>query len=111
MRNGNSNVFKQGGLLSFPVGRFQGWFAGCARQVLGTLRPLLPRLYSISSSMREGPTQVQVTVAEVRYNSLGVDRIGVTSTYLSDRVKVSLPSLYLFYMFPAGCWFSGAWPR
>ncbi|BDA47196.1 Sulfite reductase [NADPH] flavoprotein alpha-component [Coccomyxa sp. Obi] len=57
-------------------------------QVLATLRPLLPRLYSISSSMLEAERRVQVTVATVRYQSLGRARIGVTSTYLAERLKV-----------------------
>ncbi len=58
------------------------------RQVLATLRPLLPRLYSISSSMLEAERRVQITVATVRYQSLGRARIGVTSTYLAERLKV-----------------------
>ncbi|KAK9824028.1 hypothetical protein WJX72_007096 [[Myrmecia] bisecta] len=57
-------------------------------KVLACLRPLLPRLYSISSSMLEGPRQVQVTVAVVRYVSLGVERVGVTSTQLAERLQV-----------------------
>ncbi|KAK9905499.1 hypothetical protein WJX75_000993 [Coccomyxa subellipsoidea] len=58
------------------------------QKVLAALRPLLPRLYSISSSMLEGQRSVQITVATVRYESLGRPRIGVTSTYLAERLKV-----------------------
>ncbi|EIE23365.1 hypothetical protein COCSUDRAFT_36399 [Coccomyxa subellipsoidea C-169] len=57
-------------------------------KVLAALRPLLPRLYSISSSMLERERSVQVTVATVRYESLGRPRIGVTSTLLAERLKV-----------------------
>ncbi|KAG2499912.1 hypothetical protein HYH03_002200 [Edaphochlamys debaryana] len=57
-------------------------------QVLSGLRQLQPRLYSISSSPLENPARVQVTVAEVKYVSLGKDRIGVCSTLLSDRLEV-----------------------
>ena len=45
---------------------------GCGAQedviprFLSCLRPLLPRLYSISSSMLEEPRSVQITVAAVR---------------------------------------------
>ncbi len=60
----------------------------CA-QVLAALRPLLPRMYSISSSQLEHPRRVQVTVAVVRYHSLARERIGVTSTYLAERLQVS----------------------
>ena len=59
-------------------------------QVLAALRPLLPRLYSISSSQLEHPSRVQVTVAVVRYASLDRERIGVTSTYLAERLQVGL---------------------
>lgn len=59
-------------------------------QVLGALRPLQARLYSISSSPREAPARVQVTVAVVRYVSLARSRLGVTSTYLAERLEVRL---------------------
>ena len=51
---------------------------------LGVLKPLQPRLYSISSSPKENPEEVQVTVSAVRYNVHGVARRGVCSTYLAD---------------------------
>lgn len=70
-------------------------------QVLPTLRPLLPRLYSISSSQLEGARSVQVTVAIVRYESLGRPRIGVTSTYLAERLKVLPSTLHLIAFFLA----------
>ena len=61
---------------------------GMCLQVLAAMRPLLPRLYSISSSQLEHSTHVQVTVAVVRYASLNRERIGVTSTYLAERLQV-----------------------
>ncbi|KAL6745889.1 sulfite reductase [Haematococcus lacustris] len=57
-------------------------------QVLGALRPLLPRLYSISSSPLEHPTRVQATIAEVKYKAHGAQRIGVCSTFVSERIQV-----------------------
>lgn len=36
----------------------------------------------------EHPWRVQVTVAVVRYRSLARERIGVTSTYLAERLQV-----------------------
>jgi NADPH-dependent sulfite reductase flavoprotein alpha-component len=51
---------------------------------LGVLKPLQPRLYSISSSPKENPHEVQLTVSAVRYNVVGVPRRGVCSTYLAD---------------------------
>jgi sulfite reductase (NADPH) flavoprotein alpha-component len=55
---------------------------------LGVLRPLAPRLYSISSSPLEDPTQVHVTTSVVRFESTaaaadGAVRHGVCSSYLA----------------------------
>lgn len=49
------------------------------------LRPLQPRLYSISSSQRAHPGQVHLTVGAVRYQAHGRARKGVCSTFLADR--------------------------
>jgi sulfite reductase (NADPH) flavoprotein alpha-component len=49
------------------------------------LRPLQPRLYSISSSLRAHPGQVHLTVGAVRYEAHGRARHGVCSTFLGDR--------------------------
>ena len=51
---------------------------------LSVLKPLQPRLYSISSSPKEDPHEVQLTVSTVRYNVHGIPRRGVCSTYLAD---------------------------
>ncbi|MEV0946960.1 bifunctional nitrate reductase/sulfite reductase flavoprotein subunit alpha [Rhodococcus sp. NPDC049939] len=51
---------------------------------LGVLPRLAPRLYSISSSPKVDPNEVQLTVAAVRYNLEGKNRSGVCSTFLSD---------------------------
>jgi sulfite reductase (NADPH) flavoprotein alpha-component len=67
-------------LLAHPAAKFSpGDFAGL-------LRKLPPRLYSISSSPEAHEGQVHLTVAVVRYNSLGRDRKGVCSTFLAERV-------------------------
>jgi sulfite reductase (NADPH) flavoprotein alpha-component len=55
---------------------------------VGSLKKLPPRLYSISSSPKAHEGQVHLTVAVVRYHSLGRDRKGVCSTFLSDRAPV-----------------------
>ena len=52
---------------------------------LDVLRPMTPRLYSISSSPLEDPGQVHVTPGIVRYDSaVAVARHGVCSGYLAD---------------------------
>lgn len=65
---------------SFPV---SGITAG---QFLALLRKLPPRLYSIASSHNASPDEVHLTVAVVRYQSHGLQRQGVASTFLADRV-------------------------
>ncbi|MBW0103942.1 sulfite reductase flavoprotein subunit alpha, partial [Pseudonocardia sp. KRD291] len=52
---------------------------------LGVLRPLAPRLYSISSSPKATPDEVHLTVSTVRYEHRGKQRTGVCSTFLADR--------------------------
>jgi len=69
-------------LADFPAARLE------PPQVLAGLRQLQPRLYSISSAQREGATRVAVTVAVVRYDALGRNRVGVASTLLAERLQV-----------------------
>jgi len=57
-------------------------------QLLAALRQLQPRLYSISSSPLEDAGRVQATIAEVKYDFEGAERIGVCSTYVSERIQV-----------------------
>ncbi|MDN6875388.1 bifunctional nitrate reductase/sulfite reductase flavoprotein subunit alpha [Pseudomonas citronellolis] len=52
-----------------------------AGELLGALKRLQPRLYSISSSPKAQAGEVQLTVSAVRYGR----RKGVASTYLADR--------------------------
>ena len=56
-------------------------------EFVGMLRKLQPRLYSISSSPKANPGQVHLTIAIVRYESLGRLRQGVCSSFLADRVN------------------------
>lgn len=54
----------------------------------GILRSLAPRLYSIASSLRKHDGEVHLTIAAVRYDTHGRDRVGVCSTYVADRVEI-----------------------
>ncbi len=56
-----------------------------AHEWVRVLKRLAPRLYSISSSPKQYPAEVHLTVSPVRYNFQGVPRRGVCSTYLADR--------------------------
>lgn len=57
------------------------------RELVGLLKTIQPRLYSISSSPKLHPGEVHLTVAAVRYLSHGRQRKGVCSTFLADRVS------------------------
>lgn len=59
-------------------------------------RKLVPRLYSIASSPTRYPNEIHLTVAVVRYESLGIPRHGVCSTYLADRVPLNEPVIPVF---------------
>ncbi len=69
-------------LARFPVPGLE------AQQLVEMLRRLQPRLYSIASSPRWHPDQLDLTVAVTRRTPDGKARNGVTSTYLAERRKV-----------------------
>ncbi len=58
-----------------------------AEALVGLLRPLTPRLYSIASSQAEVESEVHVTVGVVRYDIEGRARAGGASSFLADRVE------------------------
>jgi sulfite reductase (NADPH) flavoprotein alpha-component len=64
------------------------------QELVGILRRIPGRLYSIASSLKAHPNQVHLIVAAVRYHSHNRDREGVCSTFLAGRVgegeKVSI---------------------
>ncbi len=62
-----------------------------ATDLVGLLRKLPPRLYSIASSPLAHPDEVHLTIASVRYEAHGLARKGVASTYLSDLVETGQP--------------------
>ncbi|KZN56441.1 hypothetical protein N474_11890 [Pseudoalteromonas luteoviolacea CPMOR-2] len=47
-------------------------------------KPLAPRAYSISSSIKHHPNEVHLTIASVRYEQAGRVHNGVCSTFLAD---------------------------
>ncbi|HHQ4616201.1 assimilatory sulfite reductase (NADPH) flavoprotein subunit [Aeromonas veronii] len=58
-----------------------------AEQLVGLLRPLTPRLYSIASAQSEVEEEVHLTVGVVRYTQEdGTVRSGAASSYLADRL-------------------------
>lgn len=66
-------------LLGFPGAKFS------PAELIGLLRKLQPRLYSISSSPKAHPGEAHLTVAVVRHASHGRERKGVCSAFLAER--------------------------
>ncbi|MEY0663827.1 NADPH-dependent assimilatory sulfite reductase flavoprotein subunit [Providencia rettgeri] len=58
-----------------------------AQEFVDLLRPLTPRLYSISSSQSEVENEVHATVGVVRYEIDGKARTGGASGFLADRLN------------------------
>ncbi|MBW8864933.1 MAG: sulfite reductase flavoprotein subunit alpha [Verrucomicrobia bacterium] len=57
------------------------------KEFTALLKPIAPRLYSISSSPKAHAGQVHLTINVVRYETFGRGRKGVASTFLADRVN------------------------
>lgn len=56
-------------------------------QFVGILRKMPPRLYSIASSLSAHPDEVHLTVGAVYYETHGLKREGVCSSFLCDRIE------------------------
>jgi sulfite reductase (NADPH) flavoprotein alpha-component len=57
-----------------------------ADQLLGGLRPLQPRLYSLASSLAAAPDEAHLTVSTVRYALHDMERTGVASGHLAGLI-------------------------
>ena len=66
-----------------------------AIQFVALLRKLQPRLYSIASSLNANPDEVHLTVGVVRYESHGLQRHGVASTFLADSAEGNLIRVFV----------------
>lgn len=58
------------------------------QEFAATLRKLMPRSYSIASSLLVNPDEVHLTVASVNYQAFGTEHWGAASTMLTDRIAV-----------------------
>lgn len=69
-------------LTEFPV-------KGCApADLVGCLRKLSPRLFSVASSLKAYEEEVHLTVGAVRYSAHNRERQGVCSTFMADRIDL-----------------------
>ena len=66
------------------------------QELVDHMRKLMPRLYSIASSPKQFPTEVHLTVAVVRYETNHRSRVGVASTFLSDRATLQATPVPVF---------------
>jgi len=66
------------------------------QELVDHMRKLMPRLYSIASSSKPFPHEVHLTVAIVRYETNHRSRVGVASTFLSDRVALNQGAVPVF---------------
>ncbi|NTS75767.1 sulfite reductase flavoprotein subunit alpha [Catenovulum sp. SM1970] len=57
-------------------------------EFIGLAKPLAPRAYSISSSIKHHPEEVHLTIGNVRYSNEDRDYNGVCSTFLADIAEV-----------------------
>lgn len=64
-----------------------GPWQGGAAEVVGNLRKIPPRLYSIASSPSANPEEVHLTVGAVRYDAHGRARTGVCSGQCAERTE------------------------
>jgi sulfite reductase (NADPH) flavoprotein alpha-component len=72
-------------LHGFPI-------TASAEDLIGVLKRMQPRLYSISSSPLVYPDEVHLTTSTVRYGKDGIRHGGVCSTFLADRAAdVEIP--------------------
>ncbi len=72
-------------LLQNPIAEFT------SAEFVSLLKPLQHRAYSISSSGKQYPETVHLTVASVRYDGFGRNHKGVCSTFLADLVDGETP--------------------
>lgn len=67
-----------------------------AQKITDHLRPLHARYYSISSTPLKDPDTVAITVDVIRYETGGLQREGVASTFLQDRCRIGDTEVGLF---------------
>lgn len=65
---------------------FGPWKAS-AQDIVALLRQMVPRLYSIASSLAAHPDEVHLTIGAVRYTAYGRERKGVCSVQCAERVQ------------------------
>jgi len=78
-------------LSEFDEARFES-----AEAFLAQLTPVVPRLYSIASSLQAHPDEVHLCVAVVRYDTHGRPKKGLASGFLADHAGMFVRSIPVY---------------
>lgn len=66
------------------------------QELCDLLLPLLPRFYSISSSCQSVGEEIHITVALLRYETNGHERLGVCTNYLCHLATLNTPTVPIY---------------
>ena len=100
LAEGDSEEWLEGRDVLDVLQRFQSSTAP-PEEIVASLAPLQPRLYSIASSQNAHPDEVHLTVGVVRYHANERARKGVASTYLSENSALELGRRVGVFVHPA----------
>ncbi len=78
-------------LKAFPEARFES-----PEAFLAQLSPIVPRLYSIASSLEAHPREVHLCVAVVRYDTHGRPKKGLASGFLADHADMFVKNIPVY---------------
>jgi sulfite reductase (NADPH) flavoprotein alpha-component len=78
-------------LMDFDEARFES-----PEAFLSQLTPVVPRLYSIASSLQAHPEEVHLCVAVVRYDTHGREKKGLASGFLADHTELFVKSIPIY---------------
>ncbi len=78
-------------LMDFDEARFES-----AEAFLALLTPVVPRLYSIASSLQAHPNEVHLCVAVVRYDTHGRPKKGLASGFLADHTELFVKNIPIY---------------
>ncbi len=85
LESGNARAWVEGRQFIDLLENFSATLS--ADQLRSVTRPLAPRAYSIASSRREVGEEAHLLISAARYQTHGRAREGVTSTWVTDRLK------------------------
>lgn len=79
-------------LREYPEAKFT------AEEFVALPSKIVPRLYSIASSIQKHPNEVHLTIAVVRYHTHGRDKKGLATGYLADHTEFNVNNIPVFFV-------------